>query len=413
MGKYLENIKLKLNDNNILINILIILAIFGSPFSLLIKIFTLKVISFDYINPFFLYRILLSSFIFYLFFKLKNKFNSNYIGLVLVFLIFYVNILTNNTFEITNKLNSEYLLNNENISKFFEDRNKSLLINFFNIFLIIILFNIKSISIDFKYLKKKIESICKIFLFMFILISIIWIFQNYLNKTNSINYLISEAFLNDNFWINSHYIAYMAIINFVLFLDEFSKKNFLTTIVYTILVISLKLNIAIYIMIFLFIVSYLMKNYKFNILILITNFVLIISLPIIYYISTNFFNFSNLSYFEHLSLSIDNRINIYKFYLDNIKGINIFFGNSLFNHDIATYPHNLVLDIFYTTGLVGLLIFFIVSYNILKGIFNSKNFFVMYLFFSFLMFSSLSGYFFFNIFLITTFLISIQLVNEK
>ena len=49
MGKYLENIKLKLNDNNILINILIILAIFGSPFSLLIKIFTLKVISFDYI----------------------------------------------------------------------------------------------------------------------------------------------------------------------------------------------------------------------------------------------------------------------------------------------------------------------------------------------------------------------------
>ena len=58
-------------------------------------------------------------------------------------------------------------------------------------------------------------------------------------------------FLNDNFWINSHYIAYMAIINFVLFIDEFSKKNFLTTIVYTILVISLKLNIAIYIMIFL------------------------------------------------------------------------------------------------------------------------------------------------------------------
>ena len=31
MGKYLENIKLKLNDNNILINILIILAIFSSP----------------------------------------------------------------------------------------------------------------------------------------------------------------------------------------------------------------------------------------------------------------------------------------------------------------------------------------------------------------------------------------------
>ncbi len=413
MVTFLGIIRSKLNDYNFLINTLIILAIFGSPFSLIIKVFVLKITNFEYINPFLLYRILLSSLIFYLFFKLKNKFNKNYIGLISIFLIFYFNIITNNTFEISSYLTSEYLLNNDNINKFYEERNKNILINFVNVFLIIILFTIKNILIDFEHLKKTIQIICKIFLYTLILISLIWIIQNYLNKTNSINYLIKDAFLNDNFWINSHYIAYMAIINFVLFIDKFSKKNFFSTLVYTILVISLKLNIAIYIMIFLLMINFVIKYYKFDILILTKVFILIIFLPIIYYYFVNFFNLLKLSYFEHLSLSVVNRINIYEFYLNNIKAVNIFFGNSLFNREILTYPHNLVFDIFYSTGSIGLLIFLIVSYNILKRIVNSKNFFVANLFFSFLIFSSLSGYFFFNIFLITILLISLQLLNEK
>ncbi len=413
MVTFLGIIRSKLNDYNFLINTLIILAIFGSPFSLIIKVFVLKITNFEYINPFLLYRILLSSLIFYLFFKLKNKFNKNYIGLISIFLIFYFNIITNNTFEISNYLTSEYLLNNDNINKFYEERNKNYLINFFNIFLIIVLFTIKNISIDFEHLKKTIQITCKIFLYTLILIGLIWIVQNYLNKTNSINYLIKDAFLNDNFWINSHYIAYMAIINFVLFIDKFSKKNFFSTLVYTILVISLKLNIAIYIMVFLLMINFVIKYYKFDILILTKVFILIIFLPIIYYYFANFFNLLKLSYFEHLSLSVVNRINIYEFYLNNIKGVNIFFGNSLFNQEIPTYPHNLVFDIFYSTGSIGLLIFLMVSYNILKRIVNSKNFFVTNLFFSFLIFSSLSGYFFFNIFLITILLISLQLLNEK
>ncbi len=413
MVTFLGIIRSKLNDYNFLINTLIILAIFGSPFSLIIKVFVLKITNFEYINPFLLYRILLSSLIFYLFFKLKNKFNKNYIGLISIFLIFYFNIITNNTFEISSYLTSEYLSNNDNINKFYEERNKNILINFVNVFLIIILFTIKNILIDFEHLKKTIQIICKIFLYTLILISLIWIIQNYLNKTNSINYLIKDAFLNDNFWINSHYIAYMAIINFVLFIDKFSKKNFFSTLVYTILVISLKLNIAIYIMIFLLMINFVIKYYKFDILILTKVFILIIFLPIIYYYFANFFNLLKLSYFEHLSLSVVNRINIYEFYLNNIKAVNIFFGNSLFNREILTYPHNLVFDIFYSTGSIGLLIFLIVSYNILKRIVNSKNFFVANLFFSFLIFSSLSGYFFFNIFLITILLISLQLLNEK
>ncbi len=413
MVTFLGIIRSKLNDYNFLINTLIILAIFGSPFSLIIKVFVLKITNFEYINPFLLYRILLSSLIFYLFFKLKNKFNKNYIGLISIFLIFYFNIITNNTFEISSYLTSEYLLNNDNINKFYEERNKNILINFVNVFLIIILFTIKNILIDFEHLKKTIQIICKIFLYTLILISLIWIIQNYLNKTNPINYLIKDAFLNDNFWINSHYIAYMAIINFVLFIDKFSKKNFFSTLVYTILVISLKLNIAIYIMIFLLMINFVIKYYKFDILILTKVFILIIFLPIIYYYFANFFNLLKLSYFEHLSLSVVNRINIYEFYLNNIKAVNIFFGNSLFNREILTYPHNLVFDIFYSTGSIGLLIFLIVSYNILKRIVNSKNFFVANLFFSFLIFSSLSGYFFFNIFLITILLISLQLLNEK
>jgi hypothetical protein len=392
----LKHVKLIFNDNNFLISSLIILAIFGSPFSLLIKIFILKINSIEYINPFVLYRILLCSLVLYLFFKLKNKFNPNYIGLIFIFLIFYFNIIFNNTFEVMNTLNSKYLINDDNILKFYEDKNKSVLINFFNIFLIIMLFTIKNIYIDFEYLRKKMQIMCKIFLYLLILIGLIWIIQNSLNKTNTFYNLVKNVFTNDNFWINSHYISYVVIINFVLFLDKFSKKIFFTTLIYTGLVFSLELYVAIYIMMFLLTFNLIISKYKLNVQFYILSFNLIIFLPIIYYYFANFFSVLHLSNFEKFSTSIVNRLDIYKFYLDNINNLNIFYGNSLFNHNIATYPHNLVLDILYSTGLVGLFIFFVISYNISKKIVNSKNFFITNLFISFLVFSSLSGYFFFN-----------------
>lgn len=416
MTNFLRNIRLKFDDNNFLINTLIILAIFGNPFCLLIKVFTLKIISFDYVSPFLIYKIFLTSLIFYLFYRLKTKFNPNYIGLIFIFLIFYINIMTNNTFEVSNYLKSEYLYKQDSIGKFFEDRNKSILINFFNIFLIIILFTFKNIFIDFEHLKKIMQISCKIFLYFTLLIGVIWIIQEYVNKTNSINYLIKDTFSNDNFWINSHYISYIIIINFALFIEEFSKKNLLATLAYTIFVISFKLHIAAYIMIFLLVFNFVIRNYKLNIFILLIIFILTIFIPIFYYFFENFLNFlnfSNFSYFKNFSLSITNRINIYEFYLANFKNINIFFGNSLFSPDIPTYPHNLVFDLLYSTGLVGLSIFLIVLFNILKRMINSQNLFFINLFISFLMFSSLSGYFFFNIFLITAVLISFQFLKEK
>ena len=416
MRKFCGNIRLKFDNNNFLINTLIILAIFGSPFCLLIKVFTLKIVSFEYINPFLIYRIFLSCLIFYLFYRLKTKFNPNYIGLIFIFLIFYINIMTNNTFEVSNYLKSEYLYKQDSIGKFFEDRNKSILINFFNVFLIIILFTFKNIFIDFEHLKKIMKILCKIFLYFLILIGVIRIIQGYVNKINTIDYLITDTFFNDNFWINSHYISYIIIINFALFIEEFSKKNLLVTLAYTIFVISFKLYIAAYIMIFLLAINFVIRSYKLNIFILIMIFILTIFIPIFYYLFENFLNFLNFlnfSYFNNFSLSITNRINIYEFYLANFKNINIFFGNSLFNPEIPTYPHNLVFDLLYTTGSVGLLIFLIVLFNILKGMINSQNLFFINLFFSFLIFSSLSGYFFFNIFLITTVLISVQFLKEK
>ncbi len=60
------------------------------------------------------------------------------------------------------------------------------------------------------------------------------------------------------------------------------------------------------------------------------------------------------------------------------------FGKEFFNEDMRAYPHNILLEIFFELGLVGLIIFLVFLILVFKLIFRSKNIFTFILLFSIL-----------------------------
>ena len=88
-----------------------------------------------------------------------------------------------------------------------------------------------------------------------------------------------------------------------------------------------------------------------------------------------------------------------EFYFDNFSKFNFLFGNSIYEKNIYTYAHNFLFDIYFASGITGLIIFI---YFIFKSFRVHKlDNFIIYLNISLIIFSTFSGYFFYNNLLIT------------
>ena len=105
------------------------------------------------------------------------------------------------------------------------------------------------------------------------------------------------------------------------------------------------------------------------------------------------------------------------YFLTEVEKFNWFFGNNIFSKNLVIYPHNFLLDILLCTGLIGLIIFFIVNIKLITIVIKKKlykNIFIYVIFIQSLIFSSLSGFFFVNIILNISFVAAFILsdVNE-
>ena len=106
-------------------------------------------------------------------------------------------------------------------------------------------------------------------------------------------------------------------------------------------------------------------------------------------------------------------ITYYLFYTDKL---NILIGNNLFINDIYTYPHNIFIDIFICTGLIGLLIISVILSQIIKKLkfnLNQNNIFIFIILIQSFIFSNFSGFLFTNIIFNTSLAACLCLVIEK
>ena len=106
-------------------------------------------------------------------------------------------------------------------------------------------------------------------------------------------------------------------------------------------------------------------------------------------------------------------IEYFLFYPDKL---NILIGNNLFIDDIYTYPHNMFVDIYICTGVIGLLLIIIVLNEISKKIkfnFNQENNLLLIILIQSFIFSNLSGFLFTNIIFNTSLAACLCLFREK
>ena len=108
-------------------------------------------------------------------------------------------------------------------------------------------------------------------------------------------------------------------------------------------------------------------------------------------------------------------MNIY-FFLFYPINFNLFIGNNIFVDNIYTYPHNIFVDIFVNTGLVGLMIFLIVIVHLFKEIkknLSKNNFFIHIILFQSFLLANLSGFLFSNIIFNSALALSMLIIQKK
>jgi O-antigen ligase len=161
-------------------------------------------------------------------------------------------------------------------------------------------------------------------------------------------------------------------------------------------------------LIFIFLIGILLVNIIYKMQILDTNNFYI--LPFIISLE----NLDHVSY-HSLNFSIEARLDIWKFYLENFNYGNKIIGNSIYNKNLPTYPHNIFIDIYYCTGVFGLSLFI---YLIIKIIFNvkkiyNKNRLIFLIFVQLSYVSFFSGFFFINVSLIIILALLIRFLKDS
>ena len=367
-----------------------------------------------------IYRILIILFSIYFFFNIQKKINFYLTAYLFIIFLFLYNSLFGQEFIF--KVDPEIFYSSINISYdnvdiFFQDKNKIIMISVFNVFLPVLIFSIsKNFKVDFKKFKKIGLMICDLFLysfFIFIIYKFIMI-QMGLIKLN-------EAF------INLHSMIYILNIHLILIIDrlknitkKFNFKSLLNITLIALCFILTKSTLHVFLSLtsIIIFVYFERLNIKFLLLFLIIFFLL----TCIGFFIFTYFNFENINnFFDYrhpggllnaLYVRIMN-IDYFLFYTDNL---NFFIGNKIFINNIYTYPHNIFVDIYICTGIVGFLIFLFILRHLFKLIkfnFNRENLFLLIILIQSFMFSIFSGFLFTNIIFNTSLAACLCLFKEK
>lgn len=368
-----------------------------------------------------LYRTIIIFFCVYYFFNMKKTLNYFLIIYLLIFFLFIFNSYFGQKFNFTvepliyyNSINISY----DDIDIFFQNKNKIITISIFNVILPLIILSMnKDFKIDIEKFKNVSLIICNLFLYFFS----IFIFYKYVMIKFGIVKL-NEAF------INLHGMIYILNIHFVIIFDRLKNKrdklNFknlfdLTLIFLCFIVTESVLHFFISVLgAFLIFVNFNKLNKRF---IISSAAIFLIVILIVYSI----INFYGLEYIEKyidfknpggVANSIFIRFMNIEYFLFYPDKLNILIGNNLFIDDIYTYPHNMFVDIYICTGVIGLLLIIIVLNEISKKIkfnFNQENNLLLIILIQSFIFSNLSGFLFTNIIFNTSLAACLCLFREK
>ena len=376
------------------------LIFYGLSFSIFLKelnLIFLKNFDLEFIV---IYRLLIIIFSFALLYPAKYKINFLVLLLIFLNLIFIYNSFFGEKIQFS--LDSKTFYNNinisyENIDEFFNSKNKIFLINFFNILLpLIALMLYKKSNFKIEEFKNKSLKICNFFLY---LIFFFLIYKFVLIKLQFIKY--SEAF------INIHSLIYILNIHFLLIIDLVKKNKInlnyqnITNIILIISCLFLSGTSIHFFICLLTLIFYFYKKIKFLYFLSIMFILLIlISFNELFYFKNEQL-ISIFDYFEPgtLANSVYVRIMNINYFLFYSENVNILLGNNIFVDNVYTYPHNIFVDIYICTGLVGIVIITLILLNFILKFKNEnkENLFILILVIQLFIFSNLSGFFLTNI----------------
>ncbi len=376
------------------------LIFYGLSFFLIIKeyliIYNLPILE--------LYRFLIILVCLLCFFVGKKTFNKYISFLVILNLLFLYNSIFGEKINFSVPPNIFYGFNDgEKIDIFFLQKNKVILINTLNVILPLIAVSFLNITVNkinkFKNFSIK---ICDVFLVLIVLLLSYKYFSFVIIKVASI----------ETISINLHSSMYFLNIYFLVILDRiFQKYEINIFIILRILLIFYCFFIGDSILhplicLLTFTIYLMLSKINKNILIMFSIFFFVIFASNIFKLSffhfelikNHFIKFDAPGTVIHSLLIRLQHIDYFIFYSNNL---NYLIGNNIFA-DLYTYPHNLLVDIFVTTGIIGLVIFIYIIFNLIimirKNV-DPNNIFILILFFQSFVFSNLSGFFFTNIIL--------------
>jgi len=409
-----------------------ILIFYGLSISIFLK--ELNLIFFHNIdfNILVIYRILIIiSSIFFLFFMKKRR-NLFLLLFALIHCLFFYNSIFGT--EIKFYMDFKFFYKSisvitDEMDHALNDKIKLLTINLFNILLpLIILSFCKNINFSinqFKYISLKLCSIFLYFILFFLVLR--YLFIN-IDPHSLIQLFILKYlyFLNINHdFVNIHSMIYILNIYFLLIIDSFydlkikeNKKNSINLILILIclLLSGTTIHLAICIMsaIVYFIYFGIKKKYLY-LLIFCSIFLILISFTELLHFHLNNNPFDYLQSGSGLNAIYVRIMNIY-FFLFYPINFNLFIGNNIFVDNIYTYPHNIFVDIFVNTGLIGLVIFLIVIAHLFKEIkknLSKNNFFIFIILFQSFLLANLSGFLFSNILFNSALALSMLIIQKN
>jgi hypothetical protein len=362
------------------------------------------------------------------------KLNYNLVILLIIFLLYLFNYNYGDKVNYDNVYFTDYLnyLNELKEDLFYNKKKYNIISAALILHSIITIFFISSIN------ERLLIFFVKIIFFFFLMVIFLKIYDNYnliINNFDEINKIFSKSYVN----INGLLVIPFFYIN-LFFLKK--KKKFIE---YIILFLSLAIiiffksrNFFFCSFVYLIIIYYLERKIKKYSNKLILTKLLIFFLFIFYSQIENFDNkfklISNIYKFNienhessraeiasnQIESQIRVRLDILNFYWQNKNNFGEFFGNSIFNNKLPSYPHNVFMDIYYCTGLFGLMLFIFLIFKIFFNIkiIYTNNKLSFLIFFQLFLLANFFGFFFINISLIASLtmlykLNEIKLKNKK
>lgn len=408
------------NFNKNLQTIFLCLLFYGLSISIFLKEINLILLQNFDLKLIVLYRILIIFFSIYFFFHIKKKLNIFLTIYLLIFFLFLYNSFFGQKFYFTIDPLVFYKsinISHDAVDTFFQNKNRVIIISIFNVILPLLIFSInKDFKINIEKFKNASLIICNLFLYS---LSIFVFYKFLMIKFNMIN--LNEAF------INLHSMIYILNIQFILLCDKLKKKNdkfnFKILLNFVLILLCFFVTEAIihfFISLFgaLIFLSLDKLNKKFIILFAIIFSAIIL---IIYSIISSYELEIIQKYIDFrepggIANSVYVRIMNITYYLFYTEKLNILIGNNLFINDIYTYPHNIFIDIYICTGLIGLLVISVITSQIIKKLkfnLNQNNIFIFIIMIQSFIFSNFSGFLFTNIIFNTSLAACLCLVKEK